>query len=95
VQCVSEGQIWANSKELRYLLEALGEALPLRVVAVIEEPRIEARRFRNCFPETNCADCYDRSTSARARTGRPTRGLLIALSKESCQFFSFKATCCM
>jgi two-component system nitrate/nitrite response regulator NarL len=32
IQCVSEGQIWANSKELRYLLEALGEALPLRVV---------------------------------------------------------------
>ena len=32
IQCVSEGQIWANSRELRYLLEALGEALPLRVV---------------------------------------------------------------
>src|SRR5580700_4765471 len=32
IQCVSEGQIWANSKELRYILEALGEALPLRVV---------------------------------------------------------------
>ncbi len=30
--CVSEGQIWANTKELRYLLEALGEALPLRVI---------------------------------------------------------------
>jgi len=32
IHCVSQGQIWANSKELRYLLEALGEALPLRVV---------------------------------------------------------------
>jgi len=32
IQCVSEGQIWANSRELRYLLEALGQALPLRVV---------------------------------------------------------------
>jgi len=32
IQCVSEGQIWANSRELRYLLEALGEALPLRVI---------------------------------------------------------------
>jgi len=32
IQCVSQGQIWANSRELRYLLEALGEALPLRVV---------------------------------------------------------------
>src|SRR5262249_47761079 len=32
IQCVSEGQIWANSRELRYLLEALGEALPLRVM---------------------------------------------------------------
>jgi len=30
--CVSQGQVWANSKELRYLLEALGEALPLRVI---------------------------------------------------------------
>jgi DNA-binding NarL/FixJ family response regulator len=32
IQCVCEGQIWANSKELRYLLEALGEAMPLRVI---------------------------------------------------------------
>jgi DNA-binding NarL/FixJ family response regulator len=32
IQCVSGGQIWANSRELRYLLEALGEALPLRMV---------------------------------------------------------------
>jgi len=30
--CVHEGQVWADSKELRYLLEALGEALPLRVI---------------------------------------------------------------
>ena len=30
--CVSQGQIWANSKELKFLLEALGEALPLRVI---------------------------------------------------------------
>jgi two-component system nitrate/nitrite response regulator NarL len=32
IQCVSEGQIWANSKELRFLLEALSEALPLRLM---------------------------------------------------------------
>ena len=32
IQCVSQGQVWANSRELRYLLEALGEALPLRVI---------------------------------------------------------------
>jgi two-component system nitrate/nitrite response regulator NarL len=32
IHCVSQGQIWANSRELRYLLEALGEALPLRVI---------------------------------------------------------------
>lgn len=31
IYCVHQGQIWANSKELRYLLDALGEALPLRV----------------------------------------------------------------
>lgn len=30
--CVSQGQIWANSKELRFLLDALGEALPMRVI---------------------------------------------------------------
>jgi two-component system nitrate/nitrite response regulator NarL len=32
IYCVHQGQIWANSKELRYLLDALGEALPLRVI---------------------------------------------------------------
>ena len=32
IYCVSQGQVWASSKELRYLLDALGEALPLRVI---------------------------------------------------------------
>jgi DNA-binding NarL/FixJ family response regulator len=32
IHCVSQGQVWANSVELRYLLEALGEALPLRAI---------------------------------------------------------------
>src|SRR5215471_5788583 len=32
IVCVSQGQVWANSKELRFLLEALGEALPLRMI---------------------------------------------------------------
>jgi two-component system nitrate/nitrite response regulator NarL len=32
IHCVSQGQVWASSKELRYLLEALGEALPLRMI---------------------------------------------------------------
>lgn len=32
IHCVSDGQVWANSKELRFLLEALGEALPMRVI---------------------------------------------------------------
>lgn len=32
ILCVNQGQIWANSKELKYLLEALAEALPLRVI---------------------------------------------------------------
>jgi DNA-binding NarL/FixJ family response regulator len=32
IHCVNVGQVWANSKELRYLLEALGEALPMRVI---------------------------------------------------------------
>jgi two-component system nitrate/nitrite response regulator NarL len=32
IQCVSVGQVWATTKELRFLLEALGEALPLRVI---------------------------------------------------------------
>ncbi len=30
IHCVSKGQVWANSAELRYLLDALGDALPLR-----------------------------------------------------------------
>jgi len=32
IHCVSQGQIWANTTQLRYLLDALGEALPLRTV---------------------------------------------------------------
>ena len=32
IHCVSQGQVWANTKELRFLLDALGEALPLRVI---------------------------------------------------------------
>jgi DNA-binding NarL/FixJ family response regulator len=32
IHCVHQGQVWASSKELRYLLDALGEALPLRVI---------------------------------------------------------------
>jgi DNA-binding NarL/FixJ family response regulator len=32
IYCVNQGQVWASSKELRYLLDALGEALPLRVI---------------------------------------------------------------
>jgi two-component system nitrate/nitrite response regulator NarL len=32
IQRVSEGQVWANSKEIRFLLEALGEAMPMRVI---------------------------------------------------------------
>jgi DNA-binding NarL/FixJ family response regulator len=32
IHCVSEGQIWASSRELTYLLDALGEALPMRVM---------------------------------------------------------------
>ncbi|HVO79251.1 MAG TPA: response regulator transcription factor [Terriglobales bacterium] len=32
IHCVDQGQVWANSKELRYLLEALGEALPLKLM---------------------------------------------------------------
>jgi DNA-binding NarL/FixJ family response regulator len=32
IACVNMGQVWANSRELRYLLEALGEALPMRVI---------------------------------------------------------------
>jgi DNA-binding NarL/FixJ family response regulator len=33
IQCVGSGQVWANSNELRFLLEALGETMPLRMVA--------------------------------------------------------------
>ncbi|HEX8815746.1 MAG TPA: response regulator transcription factor [Terriglobales bacterium] len=30
--CVSQGQVWANSAQLRFLLEALGDALPMRTL---------------------------------------------------------------
>jgi len=30
--CVNQGQVWASSKELHYLLAALGEGLPMRVI---------------------------------------------------------------
>ncbi len=32
LHAVHQGQIWANSEEIRYILEALAEAVPLRVV---------------------------------------------------------------
>jgi two-component system nitrate/nitrite response regulator NarL len=32
IYCVSQGQVWANSRELRFLLEALGEALPMKAI---------------------------------------------------------------
>lgn len=32
ISCVHEGQIWASSGELRYLLEAFSEAMPMRLV---------------------------------------------------------------
>jgi DNA-binding NarL/FixJ family response regulator len=30
--CVHQGQVWASSKELRYMLEALNQALPMRLI---------------------------------------------------------------
>jgi len=32
ISCVHDGQIWASSRELRYLLEAFSEAMPMRLV---------------------------------------------------------------
>jgi DNA-binding NarL/FixJ family response regulator len=32
ISCVHEGQIWAGSRELRYLLEAFSETVPMRLV---------------------------------------------------------------
>ena len=32
ISCVYEGQIWASSRELRYLLEAFSEAMPMRLL---------------------------------------------------------------
>ena len=32
IQCVSQGHVWANSKELGYLLEVLGQTLPLTTI---------------------------------------------------------------
>lgn len=43
IQCVSTGQVWANSRELRYLLEALGEAMPLRPSGARKEVPLSKR----------------------------------------------------
>jgi len=32
ISCVHDGQIWASSRELRYLLEAFSETMPMRLV---------------------------------------------------------------
>jgi len=34
IRCVHDGQVWASSNELRYLLEALSQAVPTRMVGV-------------------------------------------------------------
>lgn len=43
ITAVHQGQIWARSVELQYLLEALASAIPLRVVNAKDEPLLSRR----------------------------------------------------
>ena len=36
ISCVHAGQVWANSRELKYLLDALSEAMPARAYSECE-----------------------------------------------------------
>jgi two-component system nitrate/nitrite response regulator NarL len=44
ITCVHAGQVWANSEELKYLLDALAEAVPVRPLANKAEISVLSRR---------------------------------------------------
>jgi DNA-binding NarL/FixJ family response regulator len=47
ISCVHAGQVWANSHELKYLLDALSEAMPARAAVNETDPSILSKRERD------------------------------------------------
>lgn len=45
IKCVHEGQIWANSNELHYVLEAMSEPVPLTFVSANGDALLSAREL--------------------------------------------------
>jgi DNA-binding NarL/FixJ family response regulator len=43
IRCVHEGQIWANSAELQFLLEAMSEPVPMRFLSASGDALLSAR----------------------------------------------------
>jgi DNA-binding NarL/FixJ family response regulator len=43
IRCVHEGQIWANSTELQFLLEAMSEPVPMRFLSASGDALLSAR----------------------------------------------------
>lgn len=43
IKCVHEGQIWANSTELQFLLEAMSEPVPMKFLSASGESLLSAR----------------------------------------------------
>jgi DNA-binding NarL/FixJ family response regulator len=44
ISCVHAGQVWANSHELKYLLDALAEAMPVRSLAQTPDVSVLSKR---------------------------------------------------
>jgi len=65
IACVHEGQIWASSKELRYLLEAFSEAMPMRLVDASGSSILSKR-------EQDVVRCVAEGLSNREIAGRLT-----------------------
>src|ERR1700689_620860 len=58
IRCVHEGQIWANSTELQFLLEAMAEPFPMKFLSANGESLLSAR-------ETDVVRCVAEGLSNR------------------------------
>lgn len=63
IACVHEGQIWANSRELRFLLEAFSEAMPMRLLNTAGSTLLSKR-------EQDVVGCVAEGLSNREIAGR-------------------------
>ena len=63
ISCVHEGQIWASSRELRYLLEAFSETMPMRLVDAAGTSILSRR-------EQDVVRCVSEGLSNREIAGR-------------------------